>query len=1219
MLIASIYSTAALTQINHASFHPDSGYSLKAEGFINHTFKDESLEYSLPKFKSFLNRLHRERDFIIDQIYETKKLEELELRIEDNKKINEEALEVYEEAAKEKNEYSILFNQFLIPMITQSIQAFHLDFYQRDQVIDGLLDQFNLAYSAIYSPDIYRTRIPHDVALFHTIKHFRGFKIAVKDHAPEANNLSFLPKQKGKIESCLQKQIGKQHFFTIVELNQLENCNIDLSTLNPSHSPLWSGANKNYQEIKTTQEKLDLFPDEDDLPIFTYKKLRFSGLGSPKLTVSFKHRGEKRNIKLKLGTEVHIDPIIAALGKMIGLYQDETKYYPEVKIKFKSEKKYNEFTQQMIKKYKTRIHNYLVKEERIDGEVYATLRYVLLEANHPQITKLNPIDQSGWDFLNRREFRGMLLWFAWVNMRDTRSGNWRAQLFHDNDKIIPQIIFQDTGKALGGSAAFDKNPLDLITIASQNTFINQFETNFLSYEDEGESLRVRWVDGFKNPDIFTTTTFNDLKWMARRIANLSIEDIQYALTLGGMPNEMQYIYFQKLIKRRNQIVTTFHLENEYDLFDSINLNNYQVPGLVENGKYIVPSVNGINRFQLDTNPLHYVSQLLQFHVPLTQLNQDISLGLGKEIGIEAGLYTDKIPEVISGKTKTYLHPGIKFKITRSIPRIRFQQFMDDSQRFFTHDRVEVSLDLRFGLLKELIDEFPINIQTSLKTLQFSFNHYRPAATLKEAIGNPFKIHQILNNMSEYSSQKMLAGEIFSFSSGHGIDLSVTGNYQNFVQVQSGVETIWSSPKYIHRNHFGELEFFEDHREEIRYYLNSKLGWDFKFLFLSLTGMSLNHSKMTGEAQMTKFFSQSRDKDYQDSSISQIFRKIESEAVHNFLNGNMGAIPQLRTEYKLNYVMERNDSYFHFFILNQRLRSEFATFNLEDHRGKTKSFLRYFKGEQDDIGFPSFGLGGVTYFKGDQSQIEVQLERGEMKELLAINNVYDYEGTLNRKRLIRFIKKLNQLYSKSSSEQFFRYDLLPDKELVDKYKKILNHQRIFLYAQKLMKNLKDNHSFIDQKIKEVAFALDGTSHPLRRRERTKEKLSFIERYLKKMKSAKEEGDEVLLTRSFGNLIRELELSKYGLKLVRPLFEDDQVYVTGEIYGVLDSMNLMHEKHTNSVTRRYMGTSWGEYRETPPIWKFLNKNPIFTTALPELSNIRDDQDLYGVLPAGEVVIR
>ena len=115
--------------------------------------------------------------------------------------------------------------------------------------------------------------------------------------------------------------------------------------------------------------------------------------------------------------------------------------------------------------------------------------------------------------------------------------------------------------------------------------VNTFPAHFIrKSRNKKNQVKIKWNDFANRKRLFHTTTWSDLKWMARKIAAIEKSDIYRTLLDSGMPKAVADLYLQKLLIRRNEIVSSFSLEDEYPLVDTVDLKKYNVDGFIKKGK-----------------------------------------------------------------------------------------------------------------------------------------------------------------------------------------------------------------------------------------------------------------------------------------------------------------------------------------------------------------------------------------------------------------------------------------------------------------------------------------------------------------------------------------------------------------------------------------------------------------------------------------------------------
>lgn len=994
------------------------------------------------------------------------------------------------------------------------------------------------------------------------------------------------------------------------------DCNFDFSKLEPGKSSLWNNHPPTRQEI-AKQKALAIFPAEGET--LKYNKVKFSGKGSPKFDVKFKRDGKKYKVKVKLGKEVHVDPIVSTIGKMLGLYQDETRYRDEIQVEFKSKNQYQRFLSQLTRKYGEYYtkNNFRREEHLEDGKVIVTFGNVLLEANPKDIIKLNPFEQTGWDNLNRREYRAMLLWFAWLGIRDVKDGNWRLQLQkREGKEPVVQALFQDVGAVLYGTGTIERSIVDFATDGYSQISVNGFPEKITKVRDK--DVVIKWADLAWAPDFFSTVTFYDLKWMAKKIARLSREDIEFAFNQGGLPQVEQTLYVEKVLKRRNDIVKTFHLEKEFQEIPTMDLKKHNVPGVVEKGEVTTARIKGSIHNQLQINPIFFISQFINTSVNIGNLQNNFDVFFGNRYGVGANInFTDtKEINFDNKKTQILTYPGIRLELTREIQlRPGGVHYSDEVQNYFSIDHLVIEFNLNAGFFKEFTKNLPLSAGLKVSVLKFEFNHWQPTATLKQAIRNPVKIHRILPNLKQYLIHDLRAGETFSYSTGNGVEANVSLPMHKYGRFGMNIGYANSSPVFYHCNHYGELEIFKDEQNEKEFGFFLEAGLNAGFFFFPLAGFEYQRTVLTGKSQLYRFDRTIKEKSAARDPLFNVKAFVEREALQVLLDGDIDDIlPLMHREYQVNYVLDNELQKSFFLLFNRERLNQYSGVNIVDHQGKQMDLHRFMRMDSYKIGKALPLIGGLTLFYGDQSNVDVQIDEKEPNKFVAAINFYDYERRLSREELFEFIDKQNSYFSKSKkkSDQFYSKDFIPDSDEVKRYLKVLAHQRVFLYGDDFVKNVEAvSKRTMEKRIMQyLGMKINRFEERAYDRGRVSEivRLIYNSADLLKNKKFRQFSDRI------SKLVMVLDDKKYGLDPLMKLFGEKNVYVMGEIYGVLNSFSNM-AKENPSAGRRFTGKSWGDYKRVPPVWKYLDKHPLlYSTPAPVLRYL-DVEAAYGILPTGE----
>jgi hypothetical protein len=361
----------------------------------------------------------------------------------------------------------------------------------------------------------------------------------------------------GEATNLINPETGK--YFSQTELEQLQKNGIDISQFEPAPNNgvielhdiakadvidrFRNGNNRMHRGIKVA------FPEEN---VGYFKELRKTQ-SRPKII--FETKDSAGNVtgefKIKMGMEIHSDPTAAALGTTIGLYHDLTKHVRDFKM-YLGKQTWDEFVLDFSSYFTYDDLMRITKEHGVDPEKghYVIFHEGQLEARFDgdDLYRVGPY----YPTLNkgRREARGLMLFNIWVGNIDLKPGENNKTLIKKT-KSGDELFYSqhDIGFAFG---KFEREkptdfPWDLIKKETPEYIRFVFRT-FVPMED------------------WNHVSFADAKWMVRKIAQLTREQITTAVKMGQWPNYSPYNYEQliieKLINRRNQLVEVFGLVGE---------------------------------------------------------------------------------------------------------------------------------------------------------------------------------------------------------------------------------------------------------------------------------------------------------------------------------------------------------------------------------------------------------------------------------------------------------------------------------------------------------------------------------------------------------------------------------------------------------------------------------------------------------------------------------
>lgn len=610
-----------------------------------------------------------------------------------------------------------------------------------------------------------------------------------------------------------------------------------------------------YQQILSVDQ--DIFPTPNEQ--LNFKKIILTGCGSPKMRVFFYRYGKKISLKLKVGAEVHTDNIISKLFELTGLNSDSTLYMPEAKV-YLGDMTYDEFASLLINKYgMEKAIRYISGHGGTIGKEWVLFRDVILEARPEDELRVSSLDLASWDLSNRREYRALLLIWGWVGLNDTKIANIKM-LFKKTKqglKVLHRI--SDTGTGLGTSFKI-KSLNDILTIAQYHK-VNAFPSSFIKYENKDTDINttsasnktktktstnastnastnkhtvsIAWNDFANRERTFNTTTWYDLKWMARKIAAIPESEIRKVLQLSGLPPEVADIYAIKLIMRRNDMVLAFEMEKEYPLYAVPDLKSYNpsqndlekntqrnlkinsennnenkneikneknkgssefikntktldsssaTPAVVNNGEVVNTYWKGhTDLFQVQNSWLTLLPGLLNFNIPVQNWNTG-----NKNVNSTSGLVgirslkqelnlTD--PGDVFSLTTIPVGIGVSAQLSRKVTTNPV--FMNNNGEGLLY-KIEDSIVLAIGadspLLSKILSYMPFataDASVKIYTKEFTFIHY--ADSVKNAYLKAFNLPKIMYNPQKYAATKLKTLEVIKMSSGVGFELAAGAN------------------------------------------------------------------------------------------------------------------------------------------------------------------------------------------------------------------------------------------------------------------------------------------------------------------------------------------------------------------------------------------------------------------------------------------------------------
>jgi hypothetical protein len=201
--------------------------------------------------------------------------------------------------------------------------------------------------------------------------------------------------------------------------------------------------------------------------------------------------------------------------------------------------------------------NYRVDFERQIEHVVTVPANLQLE--DATVDSIGPWDFGQLDHADRRELRGACLLAAWLGWYDSRFENTRLKQVEVDGRKELRHYFSDLGGTLGRGKGF---------FSGMGELVEEFEWTFtrsrFSAKQPGEPVRFS-LTGFKpieDTPAFEEMTVADARWMARLIAQLTEQQLTDALEASGFKPEDVALYVQKLVHRRDRMLSDLGLAGQ---------------------------------------------------------------------------------------------------------------------------------------------------------------------------------------------------------------------------------------------------------------------------------------------------------------------------------------------------------------------------------------------------------------------------------------------------------------------------------------------------------------------------------------------------------------------------------------------------------------------------------------------------------------------------------
>lgn len=302
----------------------------------------------------------------------------------------------------------------------------------------------------------------------------------------------------------------------------------DLSLLNPLENKMWQ--NRSYPAVEhqggafpAAQAGVQFLSEEAALP-FTYMS-RVQSRENP-----------NQFYRLSLSRLSHTTLMRAALLRKLGYYIPSPKHYQNLRVFFVSEEEKNSFLK------------------------------------NAQESMISDFESRGWLTENNPQNHSVVFSDAVLEpaVAEYFDIHWGYAPDPNNPNQLPAVQRYSRYRAYRALIL----PFALVDLPES---VNRFSAKF------GAILSGHVVINHPSAESFSAATYEDVRWLLRRMARLQDRDFREIVEAGGFPSELEDLIYAKLLHRAHNALELFDLKNQNG-WPRPDLNVSSSSGLVKEGK-----------------------------------------------------------------------------------------------------------------------------------------------------------------------------------------------------------------------------------------------------------------------------------------------------------------------------------------------------------------------------------------------------------------------------------------------------------------------------------------------------------------------------------------------------------------------------------------------------------------------------------------------------------
>jgi hypothetical protein len=591
-------------------------------------------------------------------------------------------------------------------------------------------------------------------------------KISIEGKGPEASNLQI---------------DGK--FLTQDEIKELQNESVDISTINPPSSAFWKNNSvEGYDPKSETFLGKEIFPSADT-PLY-YKR---AASGTIKFKAYWKKDDSKMSVTIRLGKEVHSGQLGNHLMRSVGFHAIPSVYRKKVKL-YLGETNYDEFIVAWEKAHGLSVTNALSYiTEYNESENYIVLKSVQLEGypkrKHYRKVGIFRMGRNG--FPNRREYRAQLIMNALLSLNDTNDRNVRADFFRakKSEPWQPLLFTSDLGWTMGSYLLFDNMGA-----------VNEY-TSDISKRSKNK-IKIKWLATGYNLDTFKSITYQDARWIVRRLLKISNDQLLEMALTSGFAEVVSRLYVIKIRKRINNLAIDFGLKDEIteDVSETYDDIRKDFPGyLRKNGKlnYKVEQIDSTNTSMVSyfTSP----RELFSVYGVTTAIKALVEKPFGirrdtMETNVAYDLGTAHFDQNLTiGRSRTVV--------------INKNKKVGEQKRFLTKDRYTINIPI--GLVNADVLGVKVDAEGPVFTFyKYTYDYYHSYDSVKDAHFSSFFKGMLPWHIREIR-KKLDNGEVLKVSEEYGFGVGTfaarIGSLADLEVTPLGMEYLKLKETLISRN------------------------------------------------------------------------------------------------------------------------------------------------------------------------------------------------------------------------------------------------------------------------------------------------------------------------------------------------------------------------------------------------------------------------------------